>query len=65
MSKLYESYIDSIDIDRDRDIDREEPEVLSNNSININKLSKLSEIEKCKYYGIQCSYNICSECDIY
>lgn len=25
--------------------------------------SELSEKEKCLYYGISCSYGICSECD--
>lgn len=27
-------------------------------------VSELSEKEKCLYYGISCSYGICSECDL-
>lgn len=57
MSKVAEAYCENMYPDKDS-------KGVSLYDNYYKKMTELSEKEKCLYYGIACSYGICSECDI-
>ena len=57
MSKMAEAYYDNFEKDKDS-------EGVSLYNKYYEEMSRLTEKEKCLYYGKACSFGICSECDI-
>lgn len=57
MSKVAEAYEESLYPDKDK-------EGVSLYDRFYEKMSELTEKDKCRFYGIACSYGICDECDI-